>query len=157
VHWAARRTNSDAVTESGGIKLFGRRFQLSPLTVAGGRFIGLRWPITIFLGAKRQRTKLLLGIAIFSVLWDAAYILFGMLGGKSGIDQMQMVFLPIGTIVAISCLVFGFKKLRAFLVSRRMSRPAAAPALICCPPPNPEPRYALALRTADTVFSPEKS
>lgn len=156
VRWAASRTNSGAVSESGGIKLMGRRFRLSPLTVAGGRFVGLRWPITLFLGAKRQRTKLLLGIAIFSIVWDAAYILFGVLGGKSGLDQMQMVFFPIGAIVAISGLVFGFKRLRGFLKSRRSFRPAVSTAL-CCPLPDIKQRYPVALRTTDPVLFPDNS
>ncbi len=154
VCWAASRTNSGAVSESGGIKLLGRRFRLSPLTVAGGRFVGLRWPITLFLGAKRQRTKLLLGIAIFSVVWDAAYILFGVLGGKSGLDQMQMVFFPIGAIVVISGLVFGFKRLQVFLKSRRSLRPAVSTAL-CCPLPDIRQRYQLAQRTPDPVLYPD--
>ena len=154
--WVSSKAGNGAVTDNGGIRILGRRFRLSAFTVACGRLVGLRWPITLFLGAKRQRTKLLLGIAIFSVIWDAAYILFGVLGGKSGLNQTQMVFYPLGAVVLIAALVFGFKRLRSFLRSRRPLGTGASTAL-CCPLPNIPQRYPLAQRTPDPVLYPDNT
>ena len=156
IHGAFSRAGGGGCADDGGIRILGRRFRISPLTVACGRLVGLRWPITLFLGVKRQRTKLLLGIAIFSVVWDAAYLLFGMVGGKSGLSQMQMVFIPIGIVVTVSALIFGFKRVRSFLKSRKSVRPAVSPAL-CCPLPNIRSRHLLALRTTDSTLFPDNS
>lgn len=155
--WATSRTSNGTVSDSSGshnIRLLGRSFRMSPVTIACGRFIGLRWPLTVFLGARHQRTKLLLGIAIFSIVWDAAYITFGVIGGKSGLDQMQMVFYPIGAVVVISGVMYGIKRLRAYLKTRRTPRVVGIPGPLCCPLPRfSTSAYPLALRTPDGIGS----
>ena len=78
----------------------------------------LRLPITIALGASKQRTSLLLGVAIFSIIWDGAYIAFGVWGGRGGLEPLQMLLYPLGLMIFVSALVFGFRRLRTAVVSR---------------------------------------
>lgn len=121
VYWVKSHTTQSAlsrINDSGALSLFGRKFRPSPITVALGRFIWLRLPITIALGIKKQRTSLLLGVVIFSVVWDAAYIAFGVLGGKGGLEPMQMFLYPLGIMILISAIVFSSKRLRKALVPR---------------------------------------
>ena len=96
----------------------GRSFHISPFTVALGRFFWLRLPITIAMGLKGQRTSLLLGVVIFSIIWDGAYITMGLLGGRGGLDPMQMLLYPMGAMVLISASVFGLRRFRHSLVLR---------------------------------------
>lgn len=121
VHWVKSHTPQSVLSridDSEALSFFGRKFRLSPITVALGRFIWLRLPITIALGIKKQRTSLFLGVVIFSVVWDAAYIAFGVLGGKGGLEPMQMVLYPLGIMILISAMVFGFKRLHKAVVPR---------------------------------------
>lgn len=111
------KSKSNRVCDSKTLNLFGRDFKLSPFTIVLGRFLWLRMPITIALGMRNQRRSLFLGVAIFSIVWDAAYLAFGVLGGKGGLEPIQMLLYPLGTMILISALVFGFQRLRAILVS----------------------------------------
>ncbi len=114
-----------AIKDTRSFTISGHRFRLSPLTVAMGRFVWLRIPLTIGLGAARQRFPLFGGVAIFSVAWDAAYIIIGVAGGNSGIDQTQMALYPLGAIITISALVFAIKRLKLSITARRTRRAAA--------------------------------
>lgn len=100
------------VDDKHAVKLFGKTFRLSPFTVALSRFIWLRLPVTIALGATKQGTPLFLGVVIFSVIWDGAYILLGVLGNKGGMDPIQTILFPLGAMILISATVFGLKRLR---------------------------------------------
>ena len=138
IYWMKARVAQPAASEidpSSGISLFGRKFRLSPFTVALGRFMWLRFPLTVGLGASRQRMPLFLGVALSSIIWDGAYIAFGVLGGKSGLDQTQMLFYPLALAAVISGTVFGIKRLRRFIASRREKRldPVVAPRRIPLP------------------------
>jgi hypothetical protein len=103
------------VNDSKPLHLLGRSFSLSPLTVAMARFLWMRLPITITLSARKQRTVLILGVAIFSVVWDGAYIVFGVLGGKGGLAPIQMFLYPLGAMALISVLIYSFRRLRMSL------------------------------------------
>ena len=114
------RNSKSALTGTGDstvLTLFGKKLSLSPITVAIGRFMWLRLPITIALGAKKRRTSLILGVAIFSLVWDGAYIIFGVLGGKGGLEPVQMFFYPLAAMIMFSVLAFGFRRLRRVVVS----------------------------------------
>jgi hypothetical protein len=123
--WIVSRMAKPSISEvdtSSGIRLFGRTFRLSPFTVALGRLAWLRIPLTVGLGTSRQRTLLFLGVVLSSLFWDGAYIAFGVLGGKSGLDQVQMLFYPIMLAAVVSGTVFGIRKLRRYIASRRERR-----------------------------------
>ena len=105
------RSALSKVGNTDSIRLLGKKFRISPFTVALGRFFWLRLPITIAMGATGQRASLLWGVAIFSLVWDGAYIVIGMLGGRGGLEPVQMLLYPLGAMVFISALVFGYKKL----------------------------------------------
>jgi membrane-associated protein len=106
------KSTISGVNESRPLHLFGRKFNLSPLTVAMGRFLWMRLPITIILSARKQRTVLILGVAIFSVVWDGAYIIFGILGGKGGLAPIQMFLYPLSAMALISVLLYSFRWLK---------------------------------------------
>jgi hypothetical protein len=111
-------SESTTNVESLSIRLLGRVFRLSPFTVALGRFFWLRLPITIAMGATGQRASLLWGVAIFSVIWDGAYVIFGVLGGKGGMEPAQMLLYPLGFMALISLSVFGIRRLRHSIATK---------------------------------------
>ena len=127
VCWVASRTSQPSLcgaNDSKALSVLGWKFNLSPFTVALGRFLCLRMPITIALGAKKQRTSLLLGVMIFSVVWDGAYIAFGVWGGEIGLEPTHVILYPLGIMVFISALVFGFQRLRNSLHRVKLSQPS---------------------------------
>jgi hypothetical protein len=110
LHHSGSVVSSDGKSHS--VKILGKPFRLTPLTVALGRFLWLRLPITIAMGATGQRRSLLWGVAIFSIIWDGAYIIIGTLGGRAGLDPVQMLLYPLGVIIIVTSSVFAFRRLR---------------------------------------------
>jgi membrane-associated protein len=64
---------------------------LSPFSVALGRLMWLRIPLTLTLGATRRLKTLSLGVLLSSVIWDGIYIGLGVLGGNRVLKPAQMV------------------------------------------------------------------
>ncbi len=115
MRWALARVLQSAgskVSDGRTLVLFGRSLRLSPFTVALGRLLWMRLPLTITLGVRKQPRSLLLGVVIFSVIWDGAYIVFGILGGRGGLEPLQMVLYPVGAMTLISATAFGYRRLR---------------------------------------------
>jgi len=94
------------------VKLLGRPFRLTPFTVALGRLLWLRLPITIATGATGQRKSLLWGVVIFSIIWDGVYIIIGTLGGRAGLAPIQMFLYPLAAMIVLMSIAFIFRRLR---------------------------------------------
>ena len=80
--------------------LFRKVNLLSPFSVAIGRLLGLRIPITIILGANRKLRVLMLGILLSSIAFDGTYLLLGSIVGTSIINPTWVFFFFI-TVVLI--------------------------------------------------------
>jgi len=65
----------------------------------------------------RQLYKLLLGVAIFSLMWDALYITLGIFGETRGISPLIMIPVTFSGILMLNLLIFGIRKL-AFSASK---------------------------------------
>jgi len=88
-----------------------------PFCIALGRFLWLKIPLTLTLGLTRQLYKLLLGVAIFSLMWDALYITLGIFGETRGISPLIMIPVTFSGILMLNLLIFGIRKL-AFSASK---------------------------------------
>jgi membrane-associated protein len=84
---------------------------LSSFRLALGRFIWLKIPLTITTGITRQPAVLLFGVALFSLAWDAIYILMGVFGISSGLKPINMILYMFGGVVFINFLIFGINRL----------------------------------------------
>ncbi len=69
-------------------KLFRKINLLSPFSVAIGRLLGLRIPITIILGANRKLRTLALGILLSSLAFDGAYLALGSIVGTTVVNPI---------------------------------------------------------------------
>jgi membrane protein DedA with SNARE-associated domain len=73
------------------LRLFCRVDLLSPLSTALGRLIGLRVPMTLTLGVKRQLRNLLLGVLLSSLVFDGICVSLGVVGGQTLLSPAEMV------------------------------------------------------------------
>ena len=65
---------------------------LTPLSTAMGRLYGLRIPLSITLGLRKEQRVLSLGILISSLIWDTVYILLGVtVGATAALSPIQMM------------------------------------------------------------------
>jgi hypothetical protein len=99
-------------------ELFGRPFHFSPFMVAMGHFLWLRVPIIMALGLKGKMKPLLLGVALFSVLYDGLYIMFGILGGTGGINRTMVLLYPLGLMTLIFGTSYGVRRIGRQPVTR---------------------------------------
>jgi membrane-associated protein len=79
---------------------------LSPYSVAFGRLIWMRVPLTLTLGFKKQIKILVPGVVISSMVWDTTYILVGVIGGDVKLEPFQIVLLSICALTAIYGSIF---------------------------------------------------
>jgi len=84
---------------------------LSPFSVALGRLIWLRIPLTLTLGAAKRLRTLSLGVLVSSVIWDGIYIALGMLGGNRVLKPAQMAAYSLIGLTALYITTFLVRRL----------------------------------------------
>ncbi len=99
-------------------RLMRRINYLSPFSVATGRLIWLRIPLTLTLSVKRDWKTLILAVLISSGVWDSTYIILGIAGRNVAPRPTQMVLYSLLGLT----LLYGATALVRFL--RRRPRPA---------------------------------
>jgi membrane protein DedA with SNARE-associated domain len=99
------------------LRLFRRMNHLSSFSVALGRLLGLRIPLTLTLGAKRQFTLLLFGVMLSSLAWDGIYISLGIAGGQAVLEPAEMLLYSLVGLTLLYVITFGVRYLK-----RRLSR-----------------------------------
>lgn len=87
---------------------------LSPFSVALGRLLWLRIPLTLALGVKKQLKALSLGVLLSSLVWDGVYISLGIVGGNAVLKPIQMILYSLIGLTVLYVLTF---------VIRRLSKP----------------------------------
>jgi membrane-associated protein len=83
----------------------------SPFTVAFGRLVWLKIPITLTMSVRKELRVLLTGAAISSVIWDSLYILIGVIVGSAQLKPYQTVLYSVGALTIIYTLFFLARKL----------------------------------------------
>jgi membrane-associated protein len=89
-----------------------RRINLfSPFSVAFGRLIWLKIPMTILLTMRRQPKTLLLAIALSTAIWEGTYLVVGVIGGNTHLKPGWFVLYSIGALTLIYGVMFIVRKL----------------------------------------------
>jgi len=99
---------------------------LSPFSIAMGRILWLRIPLSLILGAKKQMKALTLGILLSSLAWDGLYIVLGaVLGAHTALKPSQMILFSLIGLTALYLGTFAVRHLWKLAVSRRRVREQA--------------------------------
>ena len=101
-----------SINESWLAKLFRRINLLNPFSVAIGRLLWLRIPLTLVLSARRDIKTLLLAVTISTLVYDGVYIILGTVVGTT-IAQEPIRVLPymLGGLTIIYLVTFGVRSL----------------------------------------------
>lgn len=95
----------------------------SPLSIAAGRLIGLRLPISLTMSARQRFTNLALGVLISSVVWDGIYlVLGGTLGAAAVPNPEYMMLYSLGGLTGLYLTVLSVR----YLLKARTMRKGAA-------------------------------
>ncbi len=94
-------------------RALGRVHYLTPLTVAMGRLLWLRIPLTLALGARKRLSVLLTGVLLSSLIWDGGYIILGMLGGSTRLKPFQMMLYSLAGLTLLYLISFTLRHLSA--------------------------------------------
>ncbi|RJQ39377.1 MAG: hypothetical protein C4555_03390 [Dehalococcoidia bacterium] len=87
----ARLATKLAANPAGSFKFLSGMNYLSPYSVAAGRLLGLRVPLSLAVGANRRLSTNMLGILMSSLIWDGIYISLGAFGGRIQLKPSHMM------------------------------------------------------------------
>lgn len=111
VSLAERSACSDAVA----FRLWRRVGFLSPLSVAAGRLMWLRIPMTLTLGLQKRFKPLFMGVVLAGLVWDGILISIGLIGGLTPLTKSQMLltsFAGLTLFYATTLTIRQIKRLR---------------------------------------------
>lgn len=101
-------------------KLFSRIDGLSPFSVALGRLLWLRIPLTLVLGAKRKLKELLLGVSLSSLVYDGTYIALGAtVGTFAMLEPIRLILYFLIGLTVMYGVTFAIRHLIRNLTKRR--------------------------------------
>jgi membrane-associated protein len=109
------RSTPESDNVSPPVRFFRRINLLSPYSVAFGRLIWLRVPLTLILSMRRQLGILMWAVLISSAIWDATYILIGVVGGNVQVKPTDIILYSLGGLTVI----YGFSYLIRRLLGLR--------------------------------------
>jgi membrane protein DedA with SNARE-associated domain len=111
-HFEASVSEKLAEDNSTTVNFFRRINFLSPFSVALGRLVWLRIPITLILGAKRQLKTLSLGVLLSSLVWDGIYISLGIVVGANVVlEPFQMILYSLAGLTLLYVTNFAVRRL----------------------------------------------
>ena len=93
----------------------------SPFSVALGRLLWLRIPLTLILGATRRLKTLLLGVAISSLVYDGVYVILGAIVGTTTVAPARLVLYSLAALTALYGGTFTIRQIIASLTKRHYS------------------------------------
>ncbi|MGD0794113.1 MAG: hypothetical protein ABR958_00765 [Dehalococcoidales bacterium] len=114
----AERLSGTGTTASLPARLLRRINLLSPYSVAFGRLIWLRVPLTILLSMRRQLLLLVEAVVLFSLIWDATYILIGIIGGNIKVNSTDVILYSLGGLTFLYAMAFVIRRLSGWWLSR---------------------------------------
>ncbi len=101
-------------------KLFRKVNLLSPFSVALGRLLWLRIPLTLALGAKRKLKVLLLSAVLSSLVYDSTYIIVGaVVGTTTKLEPIRLVLYFLAGLTVMYGVTFAIRRLIGSLTNRR--------------------------------------
>lgn len=122
-HFEASVSEKLAENNSTTVSFFRRINFLSPFSVALGRLIWLRIPITLILGAKKQLKTLSLGILLASLVWDGMYIFLGaVVGARAALKPPQMIIYSLIGLTLLYAVSFAVRHLWKLRTARKRVR-----------------------------------
>jgi membrane-associated protein len=125
-HFEASVNEKLAENDSPTVSFFRRINFLSPFSVALGRLIWLRIPITLILGAKKQLKTLSLGILLASLVWDGMYIFLGaVVGARATVKPSQMILYSLVGLTLLYAISFAARHLWKLRTNRKRARQEA--------------------------------
>ena len=99
-----------AAYQNGPWQLLKKFDLLSPFSVAMGRLLWLRLPLTLALGVKKKMATLTAGVLLSGLVWDGVYVLAGAVAGKTVVlKPAQVLFCSLAGLTAMYLLIFGVK------------------------------------------------
>lgn len=104
-----------ALAESTLGKVFRRINLLSPISVAVGRLLWLRIPLTLVLAAKGNLKVLMMATVLSSLVYDATYIALGAIVGKT--TRVQPALLVLYFLVTLT-LIYGITFAVRYLLAK---------------------------------------
>jgi membrane-associated protein len=81
----------------------------SPFTVAFGRLVGMRIPMTLVLAAKKKFWILSLGVVIASAIFDGLYITIGVIMGIQEVKPTYTVLITVGLLIVVYLSTLGVR------------------------------------------------
>ena len=125
--FVARRLPKDIPEEhtSFGQKILRSIDSISPLSVAIGRLLFLRIPLTLLLGARRKLKTLVIGIAISSTIYEGVYISLGAFVRVIHVPPSGYLILYFAGGIAV---IYGLYSGVRYLIRKSKSRKAQSPA-----------------------------
>jgi membrane-associated protein len=125
-HFEASMAQKMAENSSSKVSFFRKINFMSPFSVAMGRLLWLRIPLSLILGAKKQMKALALGILLASLAWDGIYIVLGVvIGAKATIEPGQMLIYSLIGLTLLYAGTFAVRHLWKLGMSRRRIREEA--------------------------------
>jgi len=112
-----KTSESDSVSLP--VRFFRRINLLSPYSVAFGRLIWLRVPLTLILSMRKQLGILIQAVVLSSIAWDATYILIGVIGGNIQVDPTDMILYSLAGLTVIYGVAFIVRRLLRLRPSKR--------------------------------------
>ena len=101
-------------------ELFRKINIMSPFSVALGRLLWLRIPLTLILGAKRKLKVLLLGVSLSSLVYDGIYIALGaIVGTTTALEPIRLVLYFLAGLTVMYGVTFAIRRLIGSLTNRR--------------------------------------
>lgn len=109
----------DSAKEKSWPRRLMRRINLfSPFSVALGRLLWLKIPLTLILSIRKEPRTLLLGIVVSSLIWESTYIIVGVIGGNTRLAPGWFVLYSMGALTVIYTTFFLVQRIIKLTQSR---------------------------------------
>ncbi|MBN1190818.1 MAG: hypothetical protein JXA46_13770 [Dehalococcoidales bacterium] len=116
--------NTAAGKQSIFVRVWNKINSLSPYSVAFGRLIWMRVPLTLTLGFRKQIKILVPGVMISSMIWDTTYIMVGVIGGDAHLEPFQIVLFSLSALTFIYGFIFLARWVKKLVESRQYHKAA---------------------------------
>jgi membrane-associated protein len=119
-HFEGSVAEKMAENDSTKVSFFRKINFLSPFSVALGRLIWLRIPLSLILGAKKQVKTLSLGILLAGLAWDGVYVFLGaVVGAHTALKPTQMIIYSLIGLTLLYAVSFAVRHLWKLRTSRK--------------------------------------